>query len=100
MTGVKGGVPTIFSLDVLSENPFSYASRLDVSLAHSSHVKVTVYDVAGRRVAQLVDDSLPAGHHTVRWNGDSQQGRVASGVYFVRMEAAGQRFIKRIVLVR
>lgn len=100
VTGVKDGVPNVFSLDVLSENPFSYASRLDVSLAHSSHVKVTVYDVAGRRVADLVDESMPAGRHTVRWNGDSRNGRVASGVYFVRMEAAGQRFIKRIVLIR
>jgi hypothetical protein len=100
VTGVKGGVPTIFSLDILSENPFSYTSRLDVSLAHPAHVKVTVYDVAGRRVADLVDESMTAGRHPVRWNGDSKNGRVASGVYFVRMDAAGQRFIKRIVLVR
>jgi hypothetical protein len=99
-SGVHDRVPTVFALGILAENPFSYASVIGVSVAHTAHVKVAVYDVAGRRVADLVDESMPAGQHTVRWNGDSKQGRVASGVYFVRMEAAGQRFIKRIVLVR
>lgn len=100
-SGVHDGrVPNVFALGILSENPFSYASVLDVSLAHSAHVRVSVYDVAGRRVADLVDESMTAGNHTVRWNGDSKQGRVASGVYFVRMDAAGHTFTRRIVLIR
>ncbi len=100
-SGVRDGrVPNVFALGILSENPFSSMGVFDVALPQTSHVKVSVYDVAGRRVRDLVDESMTAGNHTVRWNGDSKQGRVASGVYFVRMDAAGHRFIKRIVLIR
>ncbi|HKW14735.1 MAG TPA: LamG-like jellyroll fold domain-containing protein [Candidatus Krumholzibacteria bacterium] len=99
-TGVDGKVPAVFGLGILSENPFSYTGRFNVSLAHAAHVNVTVYDVAGRRVAQLVDDSMAAGQHVVQWNGDDGHSRAASGVYFVRMQAAGLSFTKRVVLLR
>ena len=99
-TGVDGKVPAVFGLDMLSENPFSHAGSFNVLLAHAAHVNVTVYDVAGRRVAQLVDESMLAGQHVVWWNGNSTQGRAASGVYFVRMQAAGLHFTKRVVLLR
>jgi hypothetical protein len=99
-TGVGGRVPAVFGLDMLSENPFSGTGRFNVSVAHAAHVTVTVYDVAGRRVAQLVDDSMSAGQHVIPWDGNSAQGRAASGVYFVRMEAAGLHFTRRIVLIR
>jgi hypothetical protein len=99
-TGVDGKVPSVFGLGLLSENPFSYASVFDVSVARTAHVRLTVYDVAGRRVADLVDESMTAGRHAVRWNGDTHAGRAASGVYFVRMEAAGLTFTKRVVLMR
>jgi hypothetical protein len=99
-TGVNGSVPSAYGLGMLSENPFSQSGTFGVSLKHATHVSVIVYDVAGRRVAQLLDESMPAGRHTVRWNGETLQGRAASGVYFVRMEAAGLRFTKRVVLIR
>jgi hypothetical protein len=99
-TGVDGKVPAVFGLGILSENPFSYAGRFNVGLAHAAHVNVTVYDVAGRRVAQLVDESMAAGYHVVQWNGDDGHNRAASGVYFVRMQAAGLSFTRRVVLLR
>jgi hypothetical protein len=99
-TGVGGKTPAVFAFDILSENPFSYAGTFNVSLAHTAHVNVTVYDVTGRRVAQLVDESMSAGEHAVRWNGDTNRGRAASGVYFVRMEAAGLHFTRRVVLLK
>ncbi|HEX6790179.1 MAG TPA: LamG-like jellyroll fold domain-containing protein [Candidatus Krumholzibacteria bacterium] len=99
-TGVDDRVPSAFGLGMLSANPFSDTGVFDVALKHDARVKLTVYDVAGRRVTELVNDSMPAGRHEVRWNGDSDRGRVASGVYFVRMEAAGLTFTKRVVLIR
>jgi len=99
-TAVGGGVPAAFGLGLLSENPFQEGGTFEVALKHSARVQLTVYDVAGRRVAVLKDETLPAGRHAVRWNGDTSRGHVASGVYFVRMEAAGLRFTKRVVLVR
>jgi hypothetical protein len=99
-TAVGGRVPTVFGLDILSANPFSDIGRFNISVARATRVNVTVYDVAGRRVAQLVDDAMPAGQHVIQWNGDDGQSRAASGVYFVRMQAAGLSFTKRVVLLR
>ena len=62
-------------------------------------VRIAVYDVAGRLVRTLVDDTRPAGAHSTTWNGlDTRDARVAAGVYFVRLEMGGQTMIKKAVL--
>ncbi|MBD3222232.1 hypothetical protein GF314_13425, partial [bacterium] len=51
---------------------------------------LTVHDVRGRRVRSLLRGEIPAGSHTVRWNGRDQEGRrVASGQYLARLEVHG-----------
>jgi hypothetical protein len=60
-----------------------------------------VYDVAGRCVKTLIDGVMDPGRHVVTWNGRNDGGQgVASGVYFLRMEALGAVDTRRIVLVR
>jgi flagellar hook assembly protein FlgD len=60
-----------------------------------------VYDASGARVATLVDARLPAGRHRARWNGaDGRGARVASGVYFCRLEAAGEERTRKLVLLK
>ena len=55
----------------------------------------------GRRVATLVDQSVPAGQHTVIWEGlDEARRPVASGVYFVRAKLPGIATTVRIALIR
>jgi flagellar hook assembly protein FlgD len=64
-------------------------------------VEVAVTDVAGRRVRRLGAGSLPAGRHTVRWDGRDATGRpVASGVYFLVLETEERRVTRKLVLVR
>jgi len=95
-----GDVPAVFGLDMRSANPAGGASLFDVSLEHDAFVTITVYDVTGRRVAELMNDMMPAGHHDVRWSGQSERGVTSSGVYFVRMDAAGRTFTHRVVVIR
>ena len=53
-----------------------------------SGVKLDIYDVLGRRVHRVLDSRRSAGHHVVTWDGrDEAGGRVASGLYLVRMTA-------------
>ena len=64
-------------------------------------VTVEIFDVAGRRVRRVISGRRDAGLHRERWNGRDDAGRdVASGVYFVRLRAAGVNRIGRVTLVR
>ena len=51
-----------------------------------SRVELSVFDLAGRRIATLARGPLPAGSHNARWDGSDAQGvRAPSGVYFARL---------------
>lgn len=64
-------------------------------------VLVTVYDLAGRRVATLVDGVQPPGAHFVEWNGLDAEGRpVGAGVYFVRLETGDLVETRKIARLR
>jgi hypothetical protein len=82
-------------------NPFGDGTSMSFSLAEDGRAVVRVYDVAGRLV-RVVDDSYrEAGPHVVPWDGTNRDGDiVASGVYFVRLEAGGGSRTRKVVLLR
>jgi len=64
-------------------------------------VRLVLYDLAGRRVRELVAGEMPVGPHAVTWSGTDDAGRpVASGVYLARLRAPGTTQVQRVVLVR
>jgi hypothetical protein len=82
-------------------NPFHGSTALRFAIPDAGPVRLTVFNVAGRRVAELVSGTLPAGTHTVRWDGRDDAGRsVASGVYLYRLEAGGERLTKEMILMK
>jgi len=96
------GVPRATSLDAARPNPFGERLLLHYGLPVSSHVRLSVFDLQGRRVATVVDGVQPAGWHSAVWNGNDVAGRlVASGMYFARLEAAGGGTqVRKIVVAR
>ncbi len=88
-TALTGAVP----------NPFRGETRIRFSLARPGPAKLVIYDVAGRAVASLVDGPLPAGDHSVLWDGRTSTGRAASGIYFARFDAVSKRQTERIVFL-
>jgi flagellar hook assembly protein FlgD len=71
-------------------NPFERTTRLDYALPRDGHVKVTVHDLQGRRVATLADQTLRPGRYSATWDGRvTNGGRANAGVYFVRLEIVG-----------
>jgi len=82
-------------------NPFSRATVLAFALHSPSRVRVSVHDIAGRQVVVLEDGERAAGRHSVSWNGrDQDELAVSPGVYFVRLEAAGETAIANVVRLR
>ncbi len=86
-------------------NPFDRSLSNETSvqfyLANPQKVEITVYNIRGQRVRLLQDGRLDQGQHSVRWDGNDETGRtVASGVYFLRMNATGQTKIKKLILFK
>jgi hypothetical protein len=81
-------VPTSYALNQNYPNPFNPSTELSFALKADGHVRLSVYNVLGQQVNTLVDEWMPAGNHSVTWNGRSSDGSpAASGIYFYRIQA-------------
>jgi len=90
-----------FTLSQNQPNPFNPSTAISFALARRSHARLDIYDVNGSRVTTLVEGELEAGAHRVEWNGtDRRGGRVASGVYYYRLDAGGGSATKQMVLLK
>ncbi|MDQ7054667.1 MAG: T9SS type A sorting domain-containing protein [candidate division KSB1 bacterium] len=98
------GIPRAFDFSPAYPNPFVPVAsedgvRLQLQLPQATEVNVTVYNVLGQRVADLIQQVLPAGQHALRWNGRDMQGRIVSpGVYFIRVKTPRQVRTQRVVV--
>jgi len=85
----------------LSPNPFRGKLAVDLALARRGDVTVRVFDVRGRAVATLFDGPLGPGEHRVEWSGTGRAGGpVATGVYFLRMDAEGRSWTRKVLRLR
>ncbi len=91
---VSEGAPALFVASV-SQDPLS----AQIELGSSDLVQLTVYDVLGRRVGDLVHGDLPAGRHSFAWRSRNGAARLSPGVYFVRLETSAGSLVARTVVV-
>jgi hypothetical protein len=100
-SGVGDVLPGQFAFGPSRPNPFVSSTTFAFALPAAGHVRLSVYDVRGRRVATLLDGSQPAGQHTFRWEGrDAAGGALSPGAYFARIEYAGSSEVRKVVLMR
>ena len=93
--------PDQFALGPSYPNPFNAETVITLSIPAAAPVQLTVYNLAGQRVVDLVSDRLAAGIHHVRWDGrNASGGRLATGVYVVRAEAGRWSAFEKILLLR
>jgi beta-lactamase superfamily II metal-dependent hydrolase len=79
-------------------NPAQGATRLSFTLSRDSDVRLEVYDLAGRRVAEPYVGRAPAGTTAVQWSFSAAGGSpLPSGVYFARLAAQGRSTVLRVV---
>ena len=82
-------------------NPFNPRTEIAFELDKPAPCRLVIFDVQGRRVADLVDGELAAGTHRVTWQAtDAQGGALPSGVYFANLRAGEYSETRKLVLVR
>jgi serine protease AprX len=92
--------PAEYQLAQNYPNPFNPSTTIAFQLPRSGHVRVQVFDLLGRVVSTLVDDTRDAGEYRVNWNGINDRGmRVASGVYLYRLSAAEYSLTRKMLLL-
>ncbi|MFN8177067.1 MAG: FG-GAP-like repeat-containing protein [bacterium] len=93
-------VPSAFFLSPPRPNPSRAGTQVVLGMPTAGRVDVAVVAVDGRRVATLAFRTLPAGRHTLSWNGrDAHGARVAPGVYFVRATSPSGRGTRKVTLL-
>jgi hypothetical protein len=103
-TGATEGPPSSHKNRILwqnTPNPFNPSTTIAFDLPAAGPLRLSVFDVAGRLVRTLVDDSMPQGSHKTVWDGRDSSGReVGSGSYLARLEFWGKVETIRMGLIR
>jgi 5-hydroxyisourate hydrolase-like protein (transthyretin family) len=89
-------VPDEFILQPAYPNPFNPATQLKYGLRENVLVMISIYDILGRQVVELVNTEQQAGYHQVIWDGNHH----ASGLYFVKMTAGDYISTQKLMLVK
>jgi hypothetical protein len=96
-----GELPQVTRLQGAYPNPFNPRTTVAFELAAAGPVRLTVYGLDGRRVVDLLREVLPAGGHTVTWEGRDAAGRsVASGTYLLRLQTREGAQSARVMLLK
>jgi len=88
--------PTEFSLYQNYPNPFNPVTNISFALPKAGNVKLEIYNALGQKVADLLNKYKPAGYHSVKFDGS----RLASGVYYYKIQAGKYVQVKKMLLVK
>jgi len=96
-----GFLPCEYALAQNFPNTFNPTTTIEYSLPTPTMVTVTIFNLLGAQVRTLVDEPMPAGTHSVRWDGCSSTGDpLGSGVYFYSITAGDQVLNNRMLLLK
>ncbi len=101
LTVSASGAETV-STDLMNfPNPFNPSTTISFTLPNAGHAALDVYDLLGRHVITLFDESVSAGEHLVLWDGKDRYGAsVASGIYFYRLTTDDRSISKKMLLLK
>src|ERR1035437_5380448 len=89
-------IPVQFTLGQNFPNPFNPETKINYSIAKEGHVKLTVFNAIGNKVATIVNEYKPAGNYSIQFNGSN----LASGIYLYRLESGNYSAAKKFILLK
>ena len=93
---IEGFAPTEFSLKQNFPNPFNPSTKIGFTLPTESYVKISVYNLIGQKVADVVNSKFNAGTHSVDFNAEN----FSSGIYLYNIEAGSFTSVKKMQLMK
>ena len=87
---------SVFALEQNYPNPFNPSTVINYSVANRGKVSLSVHNLLGQKVAQLVNGTKAAGNYNVTWNAAG----VAGGLYYYRLEAGDQVLARKMMLIK
>ena len=82
-------------------NPFNPNTTIHYSILSDGNVELSIYNIKGQKVKQLLSDQLTAGEHSVVWDGKDERGNaVSSGIYLYRLETGNYSSTKKMLLMK
>ena len=102
---VNGDMPTQFALQQNFPNPFNGGTDIGFAVASKKNapvaVRLSVFNLAGQKVADLIHAELTSGRYSLHWDGRDNYGReLPSGVYFYRLSAPGFLQSRKMIFMR
>ena len=96
-----GENPIIFSLQNSFPNPFNPITTLRYDLPEQANVNIVIYDLLGRQVKTLINQTQDAGYRSVIWNATNDYGKpVSAGIYLYQIQAGEYISTKKMVLLK
>jgi hypothetical protein len=93
--------PVPLSINSVYPNPFNPSTRLVLALKEPGTVSLDIYNARGQKIRQLLSAYLPAGKHTVLWDGTDESGNpVASGLYLAIAKIGTHQAIRKLMLIK
>lgn len=89
-------IPATYSLEQNFPNPFNPSTVIRFSIPEISNVKLTIYNILGQKVAELVNSRLEAGNYSYNWDASG----VASGIYFYELSTDNFSAIKKMMFLK
>ena len=100
-TSVDSDNPKSFTINGNFPNPFNPTTVIKFTLPEAGFANLTIYNVSGQKIRELVSEKMTSGIHTVSWDGRNDRGLpVSAGVYESRLEMGGAVAVGKMTLVK
>lgn len=94
-------IPSVLKIDSNFPNPFNPETTISYSIPKDGKVRVSVYNLRGQKVKQLLNEHIIAGRHKVVWDGTNSHGQyVSSGLYFVKISHSNINRLHKMMLMK
>ncbi|MBV6480241.1 MAG: hypothetical protein HGGPFJEG_03094 [Ignavibacteria bacterium] len=101
-TSISGntGIISDYVLNQNYPNPFNPSTKISYAIPKEGFVTLKIYDVLGKEVMTLVNETKQAGYYEVEFSSESAAGRLASGIYFYKLETGSFKETKLMIMIK
>jgi hypothetical protein len=94
-------IPVNIELKQNYPNPFNSGTTIEFNLPRSGFVEVKIYNLLGELICIPLQKNLPAGNHTINWNGRDTRGNICpTGIYFYQIKSEKDSQVRRMILLK